>query len=419
MKPMAPAQQQGAVTLIMVLVLVLLATLASGYSSRGILLGQASSQSLGRAQEARLAAQAALASAEAQLLQTLEAPPDSPDPLTTSITDPFADSELQQACPSTLPAPRWQCARLPLQARALASASGDWSLTAWLARDVSQSPHLVQVHAQAQRQSARALMQEKLWLPLIGTAAATPSSAALVVNGCVSEAQGSAPQICPLTLTGQACTGQAVGAAVQGLFVEDSDGSGSLSAAERQACMALSAGSLPGGGAIETPTSPVVRTPCNRAAWRSVFGDITAAQLQAWSQAQERSGLTASSRPARSIWWIDSPADWTQSLGSAEAPVLLVFSSLACAVRCPRMAAGTRIVGTVYLDAGCNDQRMRRWQAGQIEGQLVIEAGWPDIDANSRIWARSTAAQAFRLAWPEGQDSRRLLPQPGTVWEGP
>ena len=62
MKPMARAQQQGAVTLIMVLVLVLLAPLASGYSSRGILLGQASSQSLGRAQEARLAAQAALAS---------------------------------------------------------------------------------------------------------------------------------------------------------------------------------------------------------------------------------------------------------------------------------------------------------------------------------------------------------------------
>ena len=97
MKPMARAQQQGAVTLIMVLVLVLLATLASGYSSRDILLGQASSQSLGRAQEARLAAQAALASAEAQLLQTLEAPPDSLDPLTPSITDPFADTALQQA----------------------------------------------------------------------------------------------------------------------------------------------------------------------------------------------------------------------------------------------------------------------------------------------------------------------------------
>ena len=83
------------------------------------------------------------------------------------------------------------------------------------------------------------------------------------------------------------------------------------------------------------------------------------------------------------------------------------------------MAAGTRIVGTVYLDAGCNDQRMRRWQAGQIEGQLVVEAGWPDIDANSRIWARSTAAQAFRMAWPEGQGSRRVLPQPGSLWEGP
>lgn len=408
MKAIAHPSQHGAVTLIMVLALVLLATLASAYSSRSILLGQASSLSLGRAQQARLAAQAALASAEAGLRQQL-------DDSATAI-DPFADALKRQDCPVSLPRPRWQCARLPLASATL----GDWQLSATLARDVAQAPHQVQIHAQARQHDTMAHMQETVWLPLLAEppAAAAPQPAVLL-NGCISEAAGHRWQICPLNRTGEACGGKAIAAAVQSLFVEDSNRSGKISAVERQACMALSTTTLPAGGDLDTPSTLVSRHPCNRAAWRTVFGDITSEQLKNWSQAQERNGLSANSRPTRNIWWIDSPVDWTQNLGTAEAPVLLVFSSLACAVRCPRIAAGTRIVGTVYLDAGCDDQRTRRWQAGQIEGQLVVEAGLPEIDGTSRVWARSSAGQAFRLAWPEGQDSRKVRPQPGTVWEGP
>ena len=62
--------ERGATTLLLVLGLVLLATLASAYSSRAVLTDLLASQGLARAAQARLAAQAALATAEAALLET-------------------------------------------------------------------------------------------------------------------------------------------------------------------------------------------------------------------------------------------------------------------------------------------------------------------------------------------------------------
>ena len=404
MKTAHPPTEHGAITLLVAISLVVLAALASFYSSRSVLMDQLAAHNHARATQARLAAEAALASAQAAVVGG-----------SASFDDLLSQPT---PCPLGVKGPQWQCTSLMVPPHpALPQAQA--SVTA--VRDLVMAPHVLTLHAQSSftGQNSRGLVRESLFLPVLAPAPGDAPQAALVLNGCVSEAAGASLRVCPLSKNGQACSGTASAPVVQTHFVVDTNRNGSISTAEKTACMALSSISLPGGGTRSGPNSTVPRSPCNRAAWRSVFGDITAAQLQAWSQAQERSGLTASTRPARSIWWIDSPADWTQSLGSAEAPVLLVFSSLACAVRCPRMAAGTRIVGTVYLDAGCNDQRMRRWQAGQIEGQLVVEAGWPDIDANSRIWARSTASQAFRLAWPEGQDSRRVLPQPGSLWEGP
>jgi hypothetical protein len=148
-----------------------------------------------------------------------------------------------------------------------------------------------------------------------------------------------------------------------------------------------------------------------------VLGTIEDAQLKAWSQAQERNGLTAQTSPPRSIYWIDSPADWHTSVGTPEIPALLVFSSLACAQRCPRIGAGVRIMGSVLLDSGCNDEKMRGWEGGRIEGQLVVESGIPEWRSGTVV-ATPQGRDAYILNWPEGIDARRIQRINGSWSEG-
>jgi hypothetical protein len=270
-------------------------------------------------------------------------------------------------------------------------------------------------------------------------APALAAPAALVLNGCLSEALGARLRVCPLTRTGQVCSGTTLAPAVLTHFVPNTSGDGNLSLAEKNACLALSPSSLPiGGGLVATanPTTPTIPTtptsanmathaassalpsrPCNRAAWRSVLGETTDAQLQAWSTAQERLGLNVQSTPPRTVYWIDSPGDWPHSVGTADHPALLVFSAQACAQRCPRIGNQARIVGSVVFNAGCNDDKMRGWQGGTIEGQLVVESGLPEWVAG-QVLARPQARQAYSLLWPAGINAAQVQRVHGSWSEG-
>ena len=404
--------ERGAATLLLVLGLVLLATLASAYSSRAVLADLLASQGLARAAQARLQAQAAMASAEAALLQAAAR---------AAGQDVFSGPGVP--CPPGLKdqkGPHWQCNDLPLSTGASSGGGGDWRWTATLARDLIESPHVWQVHTSARDGwglGGQAALRQSVFMPVLAPAPTDSPTAALVLNGCASPAPGSQWQVCPLSDT-TACSGNATGPAVYSHHVPDTDQNGSIGAVERAACMAFGPASLPSGGGLDSPVTPSSRSPCKRSAWRSVFGNTTPEQLRTWSQAQERQGLHSLSQPPRSIYWIDSPADWTQSLGSAAHPVLLVFSSLACAGRCPRLSADSRIWGTVYLDAGCDDEKMRGWQAGQVQGQLVVEAGLPQVTGSTQIWASAQARQAYALHWPEGMDAGRVQRVPGSRFEG-
>ena len=90
-------QQGGAATLLLVLGLVLLATLASAWSSRAVLMDQLTSQTRGQAQQARNASQAALATAQADVLRAFAQP---------GAEDLFADKTMSLACPADLQGPR-------------------------------------------------------------------------------------------------------------------------------------------------------------------------------------------------------------------------------------------------------------------------------------------------------------------------
>ena len=405
------ASARGVANWLLVLGLLLMASLASAWSLREVWLDLLGTQARSQAQQARWAAQAALASGQAVLAQTLAAP-QAPDPFSASATP----------CPpeqTGWTAPRWQCAPLPLGALATLGASPThWSLQVMLARDVREAPHIWQLLAQAQTTpsaSAQAQLRQQLQVPVLAPAPADAVGAALVLAGCWSAATGSDWQICPRPAAGgAACTGPSPWPAVQSLQVPDLDGDGQLSAAERSACLALGPAQLPAGGALLTPSQASPAAPCARAVWRNLFGDSQPAQLQAWSDAQAHSGLHSASSPSRSVYWIDSPADWSQSLGSASAPVLLVFSAQACATRCPRLLAGVQIHGTVYLDAGCDARKLQGWQGANIDGLLAVEGGLPQASGFTRLRGQPYARQAWQLRWPLEPSSSGLQPVPGS-----
>jgi len=394
--------QGGAITLLVSMGLVILASLVSFYSARSVLMDQLASQHHGHASQARWAADAALASAQALLPNT--------------ATDLSALLDNPAKCPVGLIGQQWQCSRLNLPPHPAMTPALQ---TAIAVRDLVDSPHVLTLLASAalNEHHSQATVRESVFVPTVAPAPALASAAAMVVNGCVTEAAGAILRVCPLVGKGNSCSGSAKGPAVQTHFVPDTNGNGSISSAEKNTCLALKTTSLPGGGSKNGPTTAVTRSPCNRAAWRSVLGDITDEQLQAWSATQERNGLTAQTNPPRSVYWVDSPSDWQLSVGSTDTPALLVFTAKACALRCPRIGADVRVVGSVLFDSGCNDEKMRGWQAGTIEGQLVVESGLLEWRYGT-VLARPEGRNAYILHWPEGIDARRVQRINGSWSEG-
>jgi hypothetical protein len=398
--PGKAARQDGAVTLMVAITLVILASLTSLFSARTVLFEQLASQNNGQANQMRLAAAAVLARAQGVVAST-------------PLDDLFA---IQASCPSGASGLNWQCAALS------AGQHPDmpqlqWQVTA--VRDLLISPHVITLHASARHagQGSQALVRESLFVPAAAPAPSLAAPAAVVTQGCISEAMGAQLRICPLVSQGQSCSGTAIAPAVQTHFVVDTDVNGLISTAENNACLALLPTHLPGAGTLTGPSTAQTRAPCQRKAWTSVLGAIQDAQLQAWSTAQERNGLTAQTTPPRSIYWVDSPADWHTSVGTPDMPALLVFSAQACAQRCPRIGAGVRIVGSVLLDSGCNDEKMRGWEGGRIEGQLVVESGLPEWRSGTVI-AMPQGRDAYILNWPVGIDASQIQRINGSWSEG-
>jgi hypothetical protein len=104
---------------------------------------------------------------------------------------------------------------------------------------------------------------------------------------------------------------------------------------------------------MSSSSPPATPLPCRSITWSQVFGNLRIDQYQALAAAQVQTGLNAQTVPPQTIFWIDSPLDWTKSLGSATAPVALVFSDKACAVQCPQIADGVSLEGLVYFQTPC------------------------------------------------------------------
>jgi hypothetical protein len=381
------SRQNGAITLLVAIGLVVLASMTAFFSARSVLIDQLASHNHARGSQARLAAEAALASAQSALLHS----PDVGDFM-----------RKRTPCPTSVTGPEWQCSDITVPPL---PALSETTFSVVALRNLVLSPHVVTLLASARLtgQNSQAQVRESVWVPALSPAPAFASLAALVLNGCVNEAPGARLKVCALSSSASACTGSALSPSVLSFFVPDSQTDGLISGEETRACLALSPASLQG-PSPSGPSKALPRSPCTRSSWRHVLGSVSDAQLQAWSDAQERNGLTAHTTPPRSVYWVDSPAAWQASVGNASHPVLLVFSAAACAVRCPHMHPQAHIVGSVLFDSGCNDEKMRGWQGGTVEGQLVIESGLPDWTAGT-VLASPTAHRAFTHHWPQGMDA--------------
>ena len=364
-----PTDQGGAISLLVAISLGLLASLASFYSARSVLVDRLASHNQRQAAQARLAAEAALAWARADLQRQYAGGP------TPAI---WGAAPSTTPCPAPHSGPRWQCVAMQPPAH---PGLPDAVVQVMAVRDLISSPHVAQLLASASLKdgTSRAQLQAQVFIPTIAPAPSPPNTAAVVLNACALAANNGA---------NIASTSGTSGTAIN-------------------VC--------PNSSSTSTNNTPGTCTP---SAWTSVLGDITPEQIRAWSEAQAHNGLSALSQPARSVYWVDSPATWSQSLGTPEAPVLLVFSGQACAQRCPSLAPGVRVVGTVVLQTQCQDDKARAWHAGHIEGQLVVESGLPELQSGSRIEARELTASPHRLPWPPGIDARQVQRVPGSWREG-
>ncbi len=381
------SSQGGAITLLVAIGMVVLASMTAFFSARSVLIDQLASLNHARSSQARLAAEAALASAQSALM------------LSPNVADFMGE---RTPCPATASGPEWQCSDIAVPPL---PAMSETIFRVVAVRNLVLSPHVVTLLASARLtgQNSHAQVRESVWVPALSPAPATATSAALVLNGCVNEAPGARLQVCALTSPAPACTGSALSPTVLSFFVPDNQADGLISDEETRACLAFSPATLQGANP-SGPSKAQPRSPCTRSSWQHVLGSLSDAQLQAWSDAQERNGLTAHTNPPRSVYWVDSPAIWQTSVGTASHPVLLVFSAVACAVRCPHIHAQAHIVGSVVFDSGCNDEKMRGWQGGSVEGLLVVESGVPDWSAGT-VLASPTARRAFTHHWPQGMDA--------------
>lgn len=394
------AVARGAITLLMVTLLVLLASMVGLLTARSLLSERLSANNGVWVAQAQQTSEAALETALAQIELNFN-----------TVPNTFWSTHDPQQCLSAYTGIEWQCRSLLLDA--------GWdtqghTLQVRVMRDVVHAPHVALVSAQARHAGNHSLgqVQQSIYLPTAGPIGAANKATPLLTQGCVNEVVTGSTRFCAPGANQAGCsgTGQAIGTAIQTLYVPDLDGNGVISTAEQQACLKVNATSLQGGALVTPASASPAPNPaaCDSSVWTSLFGQTTPAQIQAISQAQVLKGLNSQTQPARTVYWVDSPSEWSQSVGTTTAPVVLVFSALACANQCPRISPSTLIVGTVYLDTQCQDSRAELWHSGSVSGQVALTSGLPNLQSGSQFLWFANHRQAFDWPWPVNIDATRV-----------
>lgn len=403
-QPAAPSRQKGSATLFVSVMLVVLVTLSGLYALRSVLFEQKDSGNHYWATQAHEAAQSGIEHAVAWLANAYAGG------VPATFNGPVWDAANAAHCPAGYTDAQWQCLSLDTTT-GLASSDviAQHSLDVRLLRDITR-PNLALILAAARHttnQSA-AQVQQVVYIPF-GQGGSAP--APLIINGCISGTTGT-PDICPDQGSGSPCplvsTPGTPGTAILNLLLRDVNNDGVINDADRAAC--LSTGHLNlHGGVIVYPEFPPTPAPCNtNASWTTLFGDIPKTLIQEMSNIQASAGLSQSTTPKRTVYWIDSTAPFHDDLGSAEEPVIVVFSSAACTPNCPAINGNPSIYGTVYLDTGCDATRANGWGGGKVYGTVAFESGMSNLNANTLLQFNPRATGAQPPPLPPGADATRV-----------
>lgn len=307
MTPVRKAQlkQSGAITLVLITALVVVAMAATVSGSQRVWLDRLSTRNLHEREQAHWVAEAGLQWAARTLQHTHT---------TGQLPWPVAQ---QRPCPTALQGPGHQCLSWSVPPPVGAE---QYALTVWAMRDVRLHPHVAKLLAQAKDPSghAQAWLSHSLHLPVLGQAGALTLSA-LALDNC--------------------------------------------------------AGTTPSW-------------------WTGVLGQLSPSALQAWSQLQQQVGLSTTSPSPRNVYWVSTPGDWLTPLGTASAPVLLVFDAAACTPVCPSLQAPVH--GTVLYLAQCRNEAITAMSpsGAGVQGQVAVQATTapPGLSVQSSAGVRAVYA---------------------------
>jgi hypothetical protein len=143
--------------------------------------------------------------------------------------------------------------------------------------------------------------------------------------------------------------------------------------------------------------------------------------MKAVSDIQAAMGLNQATTPKRTVYWVDSSLPFHDSLGTEDEPVILIFSTTACATDCPTVNGSPVIYGIVYFDSDIDGDsvsddpaevsKANGWGGAVVHGSVVIEGGVKDVNANSQFHYNPAAIE--NLSTPSTGTSV-ATPIPGT-----
>lgn len=388
-------RQAGAITLLVGVILVLVASMLGAYSARAVNFGQKESNNRYWGTQAHEVAQGNIEQAIAWIQQRY-----------SSGGNPnyWVSSSTANACPpmkyrkngvlmDIANQPEWQCANL--SAEAGFSQTG-YTVNVRIARNLTDSSNVAWIYSAATNagNKSEAVLEQKLWIPTFGSTppgTAAGTNAPLIVNGCTDDITGG-PDIytCvddPKTAENE-CTSTI---AIRTLNLQGKTKANCLKLGHLK--IRDDKGNVVDDTKVQDylDVSPKNTNTCKKnAAWEELFGDpdnggITKEQMKALSDAQAAAGLTNSTNPKRNVYWVDSSSNWHDSLGSESEPVVLVFSKTACASGCPKINGGPTIYGIVYLETECDKARSNGWGGATIYGTVAVESDMEKLNSNTTI----------------------------------
>ena len=351
-------RQQGTVTLMMSMIVMIAITLLSIYSSKTAIIEQRISANEYRALEVNQAASAGL---EYALIW-----------LGTTGNSVSWSAGINPACSGTFNETG------SLSGPAITAANSDtYNLSIIFCRDTSVNENVVQVASTASANSDPAITKTVRVYTRAEPGPVNPAftGAPLTLSGCLSNVLGD-PDVYPVA---------------GGVAIETKSSS--------LPCIDLGHLDLDGDGSVSPPGTVENTIPDSQDMWDYVF-NMSRAEIQALAAAEDAAGIPDSQR--RYLWITDS-GNFHRNIGSPTSFAVVVFAPSA---NCPRINGSPNIYGVVFVDSDC--PAANGFGGAEFHGSAVINGDINKLNANTEFHADSNVAMLTGPSFPAGFAPREI-----------